>query len=75
MMLYYSPGMAMRRDFGKGTCPHCEAEFTKANKHQVTCAAPKCRAKQDRKAWSNRQARKKALRLEAARLLESAGAA
>lgn len=54
MRLYYSPGMTMRRDFGNGTCPHCQKPFTLANANQITCGGDKCRRAQARitdRAW------------------------
>ena len=54
MNWHYAPGMAMRRDFGTGTCPHCLKPFTLANKNQITCGADGCRRAQARitdRAW------------------------
>lgn len=58
-MLYFSPGMSMRRDFGSGQCPHCLKPFTKANKNQIT-GSDKCRLAQQRvtdQAWNARRKR------------------
>ena len=44
----------MRRDFGTGTCPHCQKAFTLANKNQITCGGDGCRRAQARitdRAW------------------------
>lgn len=74
-MRFYSPGMAMRQNYGDGTCPHCKEDFQKTNKNQVTCSKMSCQAKQNSEANRKRRDRKKALRLEAAKPAESAGQA
>lgn len=58
-MLYYSPGMTMRRDFGAATCPHCNKPFVKVNKLQITCGADRCRQAQGRVTDRRQSARRK----------------
>ena len=76
MTLYYSPGMAMRRDFGKlAKCPHCDAtDITKITPMQVTCGRQSCRDARGRET-DRQNALKKRRRVEAAKAVESAGAA
>lgn len=73
-MTYYSSGMAMRNDFGQVTCPHCCETVRKTNKNQITCGKMPCQDKQNAEAYRRRTARLKALRLEAAKAVESVGA-
>ena len=73
MMLHYSPGMAMRRDFGAAACPYCKKPFVKANKNQITCGAARCRDARGRET-DRQNSLKKRRRLEAAKAAESAGA-
>ena len=73
-MTYYSPGMAMRTDFGPVTCPHCCETVRKTTKNQITCGKMPCQDRQNRYSYRRRTARLKALRLEAAKALQSAGA-